>query len=155
MGGLTFFALMSAMTGGNQAADAGLPRTHQSQGERELMEADLEFASDAKKRGVAAAFADRYHPDGKLIGPGAPVLVGPEAVRAALADDRSNWSWAPEEAAQAGDLGVTWGHATITYADAAGRPASVKTRYVTVWRRDSSSTWKIWIDIGNRAPAEH
>ncbi|MBA3678302.1 MAG: nuclear transport factor 2 family protein [Sphingosinicella sp.] len=125
-----------------------------SYAEQDLMNADRAFAADARARGVAIAFAERYHPNGKLISPGVSVLTGPDAIKAALADDRSDWVWAPEEAQVSGDLGVTWGRATISYRDSKNNPVVARTRYVTVWRRDLQGQWKIWLDIGNRGPAD-
>ncbi|HEY0011746.1 MAG TPA: DUF4440 domain-containing protein [Allosphingosinicella sp.] len=130
------------------AAAAGEPQRQ----ERELMEADRRFAADAAERGVARAFAGRMHPEGKLISPDREIAVGPAGVAAALADDRSQWTWEPREAAVSGDLGVTWGEATIRWRNADGLPQQVRTRYTTVWRRDAAGRWLIWLDIGNQAP---
>ena len=120
--------------------------------EKAIVEADLAFAADAVKRGAAAAFADRMHAQGKLFPPRQPVAIGPEAVRALFKDDTSLWEWAPVEAVAHGDLGVTWGIAAISGKGEDGKPFAVTTRYTTVWRRDASGAWKIWIDVGTPGP---
>lgn len=120
--------------------------------EKAIVEADLAFAADAAKRGAAAAFAERMHAQGKLFPPRQPVAVGPEAVRALFKDDTSLWEWAPVEAVAHGDLGVTWGIAAISGKGEDGKPFAVTTRYTTVWRRDASGAWKIWIDVGTPGP---
>ncbi len=127
-------------------ADAKTPE------EKAIVEADLAFAADAQKRGAAAAFGDRLHAQGKMFPPRRPIQVGPEAARAAFKDDTSLWEWAPVEAVANGDLGVTWGIAAISGKGEDGKPFAVTTRYTTVWRRDASGTWKIWIDVGTPGP---
>ena len=120
--------------------------------EKAIVEADLAFAADAQKRGAAAAFGDRMHPDGKMFPARAPIVVGPEAARAAFKDDKAHWEWAPVQAVANGDLGVTWGIALITEKGDDGKTVAVTTRYTTVWRRDASGVWKIWIDVGTGGP---
>ena len=119
--------------------------------EKAIVEADLAFAADCQKRGAAAAFGDRIHPDGKMFPARAPVVFGAEGVRALFKDDTAKWEWAPVQAVANGDLGVTWGIALISGKGEDGKPFAVTTRYTTVWRRDGD-TWKIWIDVGTPGP---
>jgi len=120
--------------------------------ERAVVEADLAFAADAAARGAAAAFADRMHPEGRLLPAGQPLVVGPEAVRAAFAEDRARWEWAPLGAVAEGDVGATWGIAVISGERPGGEPFAVTTRYATVWKRDPTGAWKIWLDAGTAGP---
>ncbi|GEM_PF-5595520 len=120
--------------------------------QRDLMQADLEFAADARTRHVSDAFADRFLPDGKIFPEGAAPIVGPEAVRAALAGGEAQWFWAPLEARVSVDLGVTWGIAVILYDGEDGGTEVLRTRYVTVWTRDDGGPWRIWLDMGNDGP---
>ena len=120
--------------------------------ERAVVEADLAFAADAAARGPAAAFADRMHPEGRLLPAGEPVVVGPEAVRAAFAADRARWEWAPLGVVAVGDVGATWGIAVISGERPGGEPFAVTTRYATVWKRDAAGAWKIWLDVGTAGP---
>jgi ketosteroid isomerase-like protein len=120
--------------------------------EKAIVEADLAFAADAAKRGAAAAFGDRMRVDGKMFPARSPIVVGPEAARLLFKDDKAHWEWAPVEAVANGDLGVTWGIALISEKGADGKTAAVTTRYTTVWRRDASGAWKIWIDVGTGGP---
>ena len=120
--------------------------------ERAVVEADLAFAADAHKRGAQAAFVAVIHPDGKMFPPRQPVVIGPEAVKALFKDDTSTWEWAPVQVAASGDLGATWGIALITGKGEDGKPFAVTTRYTTVWRRDASGTWKLWLDVGTQGP---
>ncbi|MFM9863114.1 MAG: YybH family protein [Micropepsaceae bacterium] len=120
--------------------------------ERAVVEADLAFAADARKRGAQAAFVAVIHPDGKMFPPRQPVVIGPEAVKALFKDDTSSWEWAPVQVAASGDLGATWGIALITGKGEDGNPFAVTTRYTTVWRRDASGKWKLWLDVGTPGP---
>ena len=120
--------------------------------EKAIVEADLAFAADCAKRGAAAAFGDRMHAEGKMFPPRAPIVVGPDAARAAFKDDTARWEWAPVQAVANGDLGVTWGIALITDKDKDGKTVAFTTRYTTVWRRDAKGACKIWIDVGTPGP---
>jgi ketosteroid isomerase-like protein len=120
--------------------------------EKAVVEADLAFAADAKKRGAAEAFAAVIHPNGKMFPPRAPITVGVEGVRALFKDDKALWEWAPVEVAAAGDLGVTWGIAVISGTGDDGKPFAFTTRYVSVWRKDTSGAWKMWLDAGTAGP---
>ena len=120
--------------------------------EKAIVEADLAFAADAAKRGAAAAFGDRMHAQGKMFPPRQPIQIGPDAARALFKDDKALWEWAPVEAVANGDLGVTWGIAAISGKGDDGKPFAVTSRYTTVWRRDASGAWKIWIDVGTGGP---
>jgi ketosteroid isomerase-like protein len=134
------------------AAAAASRANAKSAEEKAIVEADLAFAADAQKRGAAAAFGDRMHAQGKMFPARAPMVVGPDAARAAFKDDKATWEWAPVEAVANGDLGVTWGIALISGKGEDGKPFAVTTRYTTVWRRDAGGVWKIWIDVGTGGP---
>lgn len=117
-----------------------------------LLAADLEFNDDAQTRGLQRAFSERFLDDGKLIGAGAPIAVGPAEVAKAYAQsDGMTLIWAPMEAVVDGDLGVTWGIAAMRIVDANGSLQVRSTRYVTVWKRVDGN-WRIWIDAGGSGP---
>lgn len=125
--------------------------TARSDAERELIQADLDFAADAQRRHVSEAFRDRFGPDGVLIGPDEPVAFGRDAAYASMQRSRADWHWAPIAARVNGDLGATWGVAAILYRNQAGEQASIQTRYVTVWER-RNGRWEMWVDTGNSGP---
>jgi ketosteroid isomerase-like protein len=120
--------------------------------EKAVVEADLAFAADAKKRGPEEAFAAAIHPDGKMFPPRQPIVVGVEATRAAFKGDKSLWEWAPVQVVANGDLGATWGVAAISGTGEDGKPFVVTTRYVSVWRKDADGKWKMWLDVGTPGP---
>lgn len=120
--------------------------------EKAVVEADLAFAADAKKRGAEEAFAAVMHPEGKMFPPRQPIVAGVEATRAAFKDDKSLWEWAPVQVAASGDLGATWGVAAISGKGEDGKPFVITTRYVSVWRKDANGAWKMWLDAGTPGP---
>lgn len=122
---------------------------------KEIFEADLAFAADARMRHVSDAFADRFLDDGKIFSNGRAVVVGPDAVRESLKANKAEWYWAPVEGKADGDVGVTWGRAFLVVRGEDGAEAQTyRSRYVTVWSRDENGDWKIWIDLGTQASAE-
>jgi len=117
-----------------------------------LLAADLAFNDDAKARGLQTAFSKRFLEDGKLIGAGAPIAVGPAAVAAAYAESGDmTLTWAPMEATVDGDLGVTWGIAALRFTDPRGQLQVRSTRYVTVCKKVDDD-WRIWIAAGGSGP---
>lgn len=121
-----------------------------------LFEADLNFAADARKRHVSDAFADRFLADSKSFSSGQPIVVGPEAIRAALKASTAEWYWAPVEGKADGYLGVTWGRAfLVVRGKDGGEDRTFRSNYVTVWtRKNKKSDWKIWLDLGVQAPSD-
>jgi ketosteroid isomerase-like protein len=120
--------------------------------EKAVVEADLAFAADAKKRGAMEAFAAVMHPEGKTFPPRNPIVVGVEATRAAFKDDTALWEWAPVQVVAKDGLGVTWGVAVISDKDKDGKLVAFTTRYVSVWRKDAGGAWKMWLDVGTAGP---
>lgn len=120
--------------------------------EKAVVDADLAFAADAKKRGAAAAFASVAHPDIKMFPPRQAVVMGVDAVKALFKDDSALWEWAPVQVLAEDGLGATWGIAAISGKGEDGKPFTVTTRYVTVWRKDAGGAWKLWLDLGTPGP---
>ena len=108
---------------------------------------------------AGAAVAAHYAPDGTLRAPGAPLAVGPEAIRAAdramLADPAFQLEFAADrvEVAASGDLAYTRGHFTLRTTDPASRqPATIAGSYLTVWRKQADGSWKVLEDMITPGP---
>ncbi|MGH7696738.1 MAG: hypothetical protein ACRENH_17245, partial [Gemmatimonadaceae bacterium] len=115
-------------------------------GVRSLIAAERAFARHSERAGIKESFIANLGTDGLLFRPG-PVnglnwLNTHPAAKGYL-------SWDPEVAAisSSGELGFTTGPWEFR---AAGPKDSVSGagHYVTVWRRDSTGTWKMAVDIG-------
>lgn len=116
-----------------------------------VLAADRAFAVVSDKEGSAKAFRAFMDPvDGLMFAGGEPTR-GLDAIYKAQGGDapaKAKLAWTPDEVfASTGDMGVTWGHWTLTPIGAA-KPL-IKGRYVTVWRRDAKGEWKGLIDIGD------
>jgi hypothetical protein len=137
--------IVSALSIG--CASQSAPRTPApSNGVRSLIAAERAFARHSERAGIKESFIANLGVDGLLFRPG-PVnglnwLNTHPAAKGYL-------SWDPEIAAIAssGELGYTTGPWEFR---AAGPKDSVSGagHYVTVWRRDSTGTWKMAVDIG-------
>jgi ketosteroid isomerase-like protein len=88
--------------------------------------------------------------DGLSFAGGEPAR-GADAIYAAHGGARpgGTLTWTPSEvfAAEAGDMGATWGHFRFTPPAPGATP--VTGRYVTVWRKSPAGAWKALVDIGN------
>jgi len=123
-----------------------------------IVRAEREFMDDVARRrleGWVDHFADSAatFPPGKLANVGrAPIRKG---MAATFADSSVHVAWYPVYAsvAASGDLGYTWGYYRWTSRDDKGTPAPpADGKYLTIWRRDGSGTWKVVVDTGNQGP---
>lgn len=128
--------------------------------EREgLLAVDREFAQASVQFGADQAFYMYLADEAVWLPNNSARMVGPESIRDALAATRGmTLDWAPMDGAvsASGDLGYTWGTWEASVPDVETGGVEVSTgRYVTVWRRDSSGSWRVVLDMGNNgAPPE-
>lgn len=113
-----------------------------------LIAAEHAFARSAREKGTNQAFLAALHPQATMFNPG-PVLgrtlyTGPE--------DGSLLSWGPAFAwvSKAWDLGATTG--PWTYHAKPGEPALRQGWFISVWLREASGPWKLYIDLGISHP---
>lgn len=137
------------------AAPPAEPRLDLVAVERELMEADRDFARETAARGVDG-WVEAFAEDGKMMS-GGPIIEGHAAIREAMgALSRPGYSleWEPlaAEASASGDLGFTHGTYRREVQREEGEPLVETGRYVTIWRRDPSGAFKVVLDIGNPSP---
>ncbi|MGH7622993.1 MAG: DUF4440 domain-containing protein [Gemmatimonadaceae bacterium] len=113
--------------------------------------ADLDFSARSVKAGAGAAFAEFVTDDGASIGTGATEIdCGRDAVSqslSALGPGVLTWEPRVADAAPSGDLAFTSGDATIH-----GEHGLAYSKYLTVWKRSASGTWRFVADGGNSAP---
>lgn len=115
-------------------------------GVRSLIAAERAFARHAERSGIKEAFVANLGVDGILFRPG-PVN-GLEWFKTHPGAN-GYLSWDPEVAAMSasGELGFTTGPWEFRSAGAKDSVSGAG-HYVTVWRRDSTGTWKMAVDIG-------
>jgi len=122
------------------------PNATNGSGVRSLIAAERAFARHSERAGTKESFEANLGADGILFRPG-PVN-GLQWFRNQTAQP-GYLSWEPEVAAisASGDMGYTTGPFEFR---AKGKSDTVSRagHYVTVWKRDSTGTWKMALDIG-------
>lgn len=133
------------------AARAEVPMHGPDKTAREILAAERAFAAMSDKEGSAKAFRAFMDPVDGLEFAGGQPKRGRDVIyqsQGGDAPEKAKLHWEPDEVfASTGDMGVTWGHWTLTPLGAA-KPM-MQGHYVTVWRRDAKGEWKGLIDIGN------
>ena len=137
------------------AGDAPLRTTRHPDGP--FADADRAFARMAADSGAAAAFGTFAAPSGVIFPGSGDVVIGPEAIRARMRENRARtaWVWAPVYAgsSDAGDLGFTVGEATIR--STVDTTTSIfYSKYLSVWRRMPDGTIRFLADAGNARPPD-
>jgi len=101
---------------------------------------------------VAAFYSD----DASVFLPGAPIITGIPAIKAALkpmiADRNFSLTFAADkvDVAKSGDLGYSQGAYTMTYSSLKGkRVVTEKGKYVTIFKKQADGSWKNVADIFN------
>jgi ketosteroid isomerase-like protein len=166
-----FFCLLSftAVVSSAQTLDPLAPKTAPSQTGNPLTDPGLspqveflyrleaKFAAETAKGG-GRAFGSWFAPDAVTLGNGKAPVVGHDAIAAAAtwSPDVYQLTWTPEGARMgpAGDMGFTWGHYEGVSRDAQGNQVKTAGRYMTVWKKQADSTWKVELDASNDGPAE-
>ena len=120
--------------------------------------ADRAFERDTTERGIDG-WLDAFTDDGIQLPTGEPIAKGKPAIRAVMArvlnDPANKLRWEPESAtvSASGDLGYTLGDATVSRVLPGGAEVRVATvKYLTVWKRQGDSHWKIAVDVGTTDP---
>lgn len=110
-----------------------------------LMAADRALGDAIAASGAAAAFRAVMHEGARMHRNGVLPMTSRTDVTTWLAASVTSMSSAPEksEASAAGDLGYTWGKATVTGADGASKTGY----YVRVWTRRDDGGWQLAADV--------
>jgi len=121
----------------------------------DLLRTDHEWASAASEGKSVARIVSFWSDDATITPVGSPLIIGKKAIQTfveqSLATPGFHIDWTPEHATVSNDgtMGYTTGNNATTFPGPDGKLMTVKARYVTVWRRDSSGHWKCVADIWN------
>lgn len=135
---------------------ASIPNTGDSR--EQLLRADHEWAAVASQGKDVDRIISFWSDDATITPAGAPLVSGKPAIRKFVEQSLStpgfHIGWTPEQASVSADgtMGYTSGQNTTTFPGADGKLMTLRGRYVTVWRRDSSGSWKCVADIWNSGP---
>jgi ketosteroid isomerase-like protein len=130
-------------------------RPIQTDREREaLLQTDKVWASVVGSRDVDK-IVSYWADDAIVLPPGAPALVGKQAIREFVTQSLEmpgfSISWEANQAAvsASGDMGYTVGTNRVTMAAADGTPVTTVGKAVAVWRKEPNGTWRCVLDIWN------
>jgi ketosteroid isomerase-like protein len=104
----------------------------------------------AKDLSKSVAFFDDQ---GSMLSPNDPIATGKAAISKLIAGDFSfgDLTWQVDKAgvSKSGDLGYTSGSYKFSFKDPSGKPATDKGKYLTVWKKQADSSWKVLFDMFN------
>lgn len=141
----------------------GIAACNQAPQTSDTHDADVQAIKDNEaqwNKDFQAKDADRlvahYTDDAVLMSPGAPPMIGKDAITAGLKQMVSdnalslNFSADRVEVAKSGDMGYTQGTYTMTMTDpATQKPINDKGSYVTVYKKAADGSWKAVSDIAS------
>jgi ketosteroid isomerase-like protein len=118
-----------------------------------LKATDRAFAALAQKEGPGPAFRAYAADPTTILNAVQPMKRPDEVGRGFGPDTKITWEPVDAKIAASGDLGYTWGHATISDKDKNGQPETSYSRYVTVWQKQADGHWKFVLDFGAPDPS--
>jgi uncharacterized protein (TIGR02246 family) len=135
-------------------------------GSKVVIPADEEAAvrrTDAAWLAVAAAHdVNRTLPfwadDATIMVPGAPPVVGKEAIRKYVADSFSipgfsiSWKTEKVEVSQSGDLAFSTGTNVVSFNGPDGKVVTQNGNSAAVWKKEPDGSWKCILDVMTPAP---
>ena len=102
----------------------------------------------AKDLAKSVAFCDEQ---ASMLAPNAPIATGRDAIAKVISDDFAHdtitWHANNVGVARSGDLGYTSGTTENSIKDASGKTKSDKGKYLTVWKKQADSSWKVLYDM--------
>jgi ketosteroid isomerase-like protein len=137
-------AVLLLFVGSLGCRPAGVGSGELSARRAELRAAHIAMEHDARARGMTAAFADVFAPEGYHLAPGL-LSPGPAAVRALLQRDTLNaassvvWTALRVDVAADGRDGYSYGNFDVIRANGDTLPG----RYHAYWRRSSGGRWQV------------
>jgi ketosteroid isomerase-like protein len=115
-----------------------------------LMDADRAFSKMSIERGMKTAFLEYIDSNGVLLRPGYLPIVGADAVDflSQLPENAYTMQWEPTggDVAKSGEMGYTYGTFKI---DPVAKDTIIYGTYVSIWKKQADSTWKLALDSGN------
>jgi len=138
------------------ALGACQPRVDPARAAAEIRAADARWLAAAHAHDLEGTLAF-WSDDVLLIRPGAPPLVGKQAVRAyvrdafALPDFAISWVTQQLRVSASGDLAYGTGTDEIRLTTPDGRHVVEHNNAVAIWRRGADGAWRCAVDIWNSA----
>jgi len=121
---------------------------------RALLALDREFGGHLRSNGLAQAYAAIVAENVYLCRTGSFPMTGKETVEAYLKELPGSWSWSPMTAvvAKSGDLAYSYGTFDRLLSEA-GKDNKKPYSYIRVWKRNSRSEWKLFMELVRAFPS--
>ncbi len=119
-----------------------------------LFNRDTEWSRAAEGKDVEAVLS-YVADDAIFFPPDGPMLRGKEIIRrfwselAETPDFSFSWEATDAVVSSAGDIGYTYGLALVTRKDKEGDTDTERTKYVTIWKKQSNGSWQVVANIWN------
>lgn len=123
-----------------------------------IIEIDKQWATVAAEGRDVERIISFWADDAKIFAPGMPIIEGKTAIRQfvqnSLATPGFSIRWNTIEVGISPDGSIAYATGTnqTTLNDPQGKKVTIYGKAVTVWRKESSGTWKCIIDIWNDDP---
>jgi len=122
---------------------------HPDHSRQMLITADAAYSNSIGEAGYAGSLDRFADPSVRFLRNGSLPILGRDSARVSAAVTQTvltNWRLRGGDVALSADIGYTYGDVQIEFAEAPSdwvRPAG----YFRVWRKDSSSEWRVMIDV--------
>ena len=150
---LMFFIVLLTAVSCNTAEKKDYPETFDAK--MKMMETDRAFSKMSEDKGMKNAFLDYIDSNGVLLRPNHLPLMGADAIDFLIRQNDSNFilKWEPRSGmvAQSGELGYTYG---VYALKPSGKDTIIYGNYVSIWKKQSDSSWKFVLDSGNEGIGE-
>jgi ketosteroid isomerase-like protein len=145
--GAATFALALLATSCTQPADT------RASNEAAIRDADIAWSKAAAAKEVDSVLS-YYADDASSFVDKGPIATGKQAIGDAWRDlfhmgYAISWQPTKVEVAQSGDLGYSQGTYEQNTSDSKGNPATNKGKYVVVWKKALTGSWKAVAEIAN------
>ena len=117
---------------------------------KEIAEAEKAFATMAKEKGIAEAFAFYADSNAVIKRRNDSLIKGKEGIKNFYNDDfykTASVTWSPDfiETSPDGDLGYTYGKYLWQSKDSTGKPIEFRGVFHTVWKKQKDGSWRyVW-----------
>lgn len=130
------------------------PKRDLDAGRAVLLDLDRRFLQTVRSEGLTNGFLKYLSPESRIHRDGEFPVLGREAIKAYLAKQTSEFTWAPikSDVADSEDLGYTYGSYEKKSPQA---NATEKGYYVRVWKRDTKENWKLVLDTVSPIPPDN
>jgi uncharacterized protein (TIGR02246 family) len=93
-----------------------------------------------------------------VMSPGQAPLNGKQSIRQMVTESFKTpgfqISWQPQnvEVSESGDMAYLIENSQVSFTDSAGKPITINSKAVTIWRKQADGTWKNVVDISSPMP---